>query len=127
MQDRGGEVGGSNRLVRGLTALAIGGSVNAAAAYASAGEHNGLDKWPMVAAAVGVDARRAAKLAHADHQRLVQKAATRQVLKQAGERLVRRRHEPLPQVPEIVGVRVPYGRVLRAFIMPVNRRQRHTG
>ena len=62
---------------------------------------------PVIAAGVFVDHRRAAEIAHPDHQRAVQQAALGQVVEQCRVRLLHRRHETVLELLEVVLVRVP--------------------
>ena len=62
---------------------AVGGAENGAAAHAGPGQDGRVTMRPVLAAAVGlVDPGRAAKLADPDDERLVEQAATIQVIKQ---------------------------------------------
>ena len=50
--------------------------------HAAAGQKSGATLGPVVAAAVGIDTRRAAEFAHDNHQRRRQQAALMQVVQQ---------------------------------------------
>ena len=88
------------------------------AANAAAGQRHAEYSRPVVAAAGRVHLRRAAKLAHRDHQRLIEQTAIGQVGDQRGEREIERRDQadadlctrvPLLEPQYQVAVRVPAG------------------
>jgi len=82
----GSEVGRLDAAFLWLAAGFCRGAVDLAAADAAAGQGDGEDGAPVVAAAGPVHLRRAAELGHADDQGLAEHAAARQVLQQRGER-----------------------------------------
>ena len=73
-----------------------------------------------------VDLRRAAELAHAHDQRVVQQAALRQVVEQGGERPGRSAASAARAgARKLFSVRVPHRRVVRPLVVPVDGHQRH--
>src|SRR5262249_2085269 len=87
--NRGEEVLRRYRVVLDVGGAGVAGAVDLSAADAAAGEQGGLTRAPVVAAAVLVDRRRAAELAHRGDQRLVGQAAVVQVFQQRRVPLVK--------------------------------------
>jgi predicted regulator of Ras-like GTPase activity (Roadblock/LC7/MglB family) len=85
---RGEYVVGMERAVLGALAARVGRSDGLSHAQASAGQHGGHAARPMVAAATGAAARRAAELAPGQHQNLLVETASVQVVDQCGDGLV---------------------------------------
>ena len=110
-----------------IAALPVGGADQAPALHAAAGQSHGKDVPPVVAAAIGVDLRRAAELPHPDHERVVEQAALLQVLQQRRIGQVHRRHERGLETLGVLGVRVPGRRDGVVFFppRPVHLHQRH--
>src|SRR5262245_6141668 len=100
------EVGDVDGPLGDVAAVGAGGAEDAAAADAGAGEAHAEGARVVVAAAVGIDAWRAAKLAHPDHQRPLQPAAIAQVLDQGGEARIDS-FAQLLCADEVVLVRIP--------------------
>ena len=75
---------------------------------------------PVLAAAAADDPRRAAELADPDDERLIEQAATVQVVEQRREPLVGRGHQAVLELIEVVAVRVPE---VLAVVVPVDRHQ----
>jgi len=75
--NRGGQFGNVDWARGRVSAVVVAGADDGAARYAAAGEHGRAALRPVVAAAVGIDARRAAELAHDDDQRPGQQRAAR--------------------------------------------------
>src|SRR5260370_22259246 len=71
----GGEGGRRYRGVGRKGAVLVTGAVDLSAANAAAGQHGRKDVAVMIAAGIGVDARRTAELPRPDHQRSLQQAA----------------------------------------------------
>src|SRR5262249_45350796 len=89
--DRGGHVGGGERMVVRLAAALVAGADTPAAAPPAAGDEGAVTVLPVVTAGLVVDLRRPAELAHGKHQRGQQQSALAQFFQQGGQRLV----EPL--------------------------------
>ena len=100
-------------------------AVDFARADARAGEQDRLHLRPVLAAALAVDLRRAAEFAHDDDERFFQQAAAGEVVEQGADGGVGRRGEAVLQVREVVLVRVPDGRIVRAFVVPIDRDELH--
>src|SRR5207247_1424341 len=86
VKQRGREVLRADRIRSGIGADVVGGAVDAAAADAAAGDDGTEAVGPVVAAAVDVESRRAAELAHHDHERFIEQAALGEVFDERGER-----------------------------------------
>src|SRR5688572_30795038 len=80
--DRGDHVAWADRAILHIRGLAVRFADDRAAADAAAGEPHAVAIGPVIAAAVAVDARRAAHFAHDDDERLVEQAAGLQVFQQ---------------------------------------------
>src|SRR5262249_52886987 len=104
---RGAHVGGADRVVADVGGLGIGAAVQRAAADARPPEPHRIAEGPVVAAAIGVDPRRAAHLAHHHHQRLVEEAALLEVLQERRVNAVELGQVDLTQDGEVARVRVP--------------------
>ena len=98
---------GEHALVEQLEAHLATGIDAAVVADAAAEQHRRPGPREVIAASAVVDARRAAKLAHPDHQRIVQQTALVQIVQERRQRLVKRRQQVLLQVDECPLVRVP--------------------
>src|SRR2546425_4140249 len=81
----------------------------------------------MVAAAVLVDLRRAAKFAHHDDQRVVEHGSVRKVLDEASDSLIGGRCQSRAQMWKSIPMCVPDRRIVGPLIMPVHGYQRHFG
>src|SRR5262245_9074731 len=73
--DGGEDVAEMDRVLRGVTADAVGGAEHLAGGHAAARHDAVVDRSPMVAASVAIDARRAAELTPHDHADVVGQAA----------------------------------------------------
>ena len=64
----------------------IAGAEDETAGHAAARERDAEDAWPMIAATLRIDLRRAPELTHHDNERLLQQAAIIEVINQCGQR-----------------------------------------
>src|SRR5262249_62149881 len=78
----GANIGRADGQVFDVGGAGVGGAVNGAAADAGAGEHHRVAVRPVIAAAIAVDLRCAAHLAHHHDQCFVQEAPLVEVLHQ---------------------------------------------
>src|SRR5260370_5787465 len=76
-------------VVRDVVPVIVGGSVYGSTLYASAGEPHSVAEGVVVASILPLGHRRAPKLAAPEDERVVQHAASLQVLQQAGDWFVR--------------------------------------
>src|ERR1700722_10684229 len=98
--------------------------MDAASANAAAGEENRVAIGPMVAAGTRIDARRAAKFSHGDHQRGAQEPACVEVLNEGRHALVERRQQVVAMFLEAGRMSVP---VLALLLVIVDGDERGAG
>ncbi len=97
MEDGRGEVMGSQRVARGVSADAIACAEHLAAGNARAGQRKAKHMAPVIAPPHAVDARRPAEFADRDDQRLLQQTAVLQVIQERREGDVELRAEHVLQ------------------------------
>jgi hypothetical protein len=78
-------------------------------ADAASCQDHGVAGRPVVAAGLGVDSRRAAKLTQTYHQRLLQQPLLVQIFQQGGKAQIEKRQQVVLKLAEIICVRVPKG------------------
>ena len=74
---------------------------------ASASQNHRVALRPVIATCLLVDDRRPAKVAHPDHQCLIQQSAFFEIVQQRGKRNLHRRHQAVLHLSEVVLVCVP--------------------
>src|SRR6516225_11439142 len=95
-----------NRVLSGVRADAVGAAEHLPCGHAAARHQGTVDRGPVIAAGIAVDARRAAKFAPDDDADVPFQAALMQVLDERRDALIKY-GKIAAQVPEVAAVRVP--------------------
>src|SRR3974390_457449 len=86
--ESGLDIHGVDRVRGRISAQAVGGAMDESPPDSAAGQDRGGARTPVVAASLRVDPRRAAELAHDNHQGLLEEASLVEVFQECGEALV---------------------------------------
>src|SRR3569623_1546448 len=107
MVDGCGQIARVVRIRLGIGPKAIGGAVDNAAPQASAGQGDGVDPRPMIAARRAIDFWRAAEFCRGQDGNAIRRTSFVQICHQRREGLIKRRAERVAHLPEVIAVRVP--------------------
>src|SRR5262245_8919641 len=106
-ENRGMNVGRRDRSRGWIGACLVGTADDLPAANAAAGQYHREAIWPVIAAGLIVDDRRAAEISHPDDERRIEQTALLEVVEQSDVRLFHRRDKAVFQPIEVILVRIP--------------------
>ena len=95
------------RIRLGVGAEPIGIAIDHAVPQAGAGQGDGVDPWPMIAARRAIDFWRAAEFCRGQDCDAIRGAALIEILNESREGLIKRRAERISHLSEVVAMRVP--------------------